>query len=92
MFFVSFLMFSLSQVHYCRKIGIFFSIPFRFSLYLLSLDWYGVESDEAGVEESGLGDEKYQSYHDGNSDDETTHTPAFKCIGAAHEKERHEFL
>ena len=27
-----------------------------------------------------------------NSDDETTHTLAFKCIGAAHEKERQEFL
>ena len=63
------LMFSLSQVHYCSKIGIFFSIPFRFSLYLLSLDWYGVESDETGVEESGLGDEEYQSFHDGNSDE-----------------------
>jgi len=26
------------------------------------------------------------------SDDETTHTLACKCIGAAHEKERQEFL
>ena len=37
-----------------------------------------------------------EEYHEGSdeeiSDDETTHTLAFKCIGAAHEKDRQEFL
>ena len=41
-------------------------------------------------------DKEYNSSNESSdediSDDQTTHTLAFKCIGAAHEKERQEFL
>ena len=39
-------------------------------------------------------DEEYHSLYESSDEEisETTHTLAFKCIGAAHEKERQEFL
>ena len=63
------------------------------SLFSVSVDSYGSEI----ASEELHSDEEYHSAHDGsdeeNSDNETTvHTLAFKCIGAAHEMERQEFL
>ena len=61
------------------------------SLFSISVDSNGSE-----ISEEVFSDEEYNSSHEGSdeeiSDDETTHTLAFKCIGAAHEKERQEFL
>lgn len=63
-----------------------------------------IEESQVDVDSNGseitsdkqLSDQEYNSSHEGSdeeiSDDETTHILAFKCIGAAHEKERQEFL
>lgn len=62
------------------------------SLFSISVDSNGSES----TSEKLFSDEEYNSSHEGSdeeiSDDETAHTLVFKCIGAAHEKERQEFL
>lgn len=62
------------------------------SLLSISVDSKGSDISSEEV----FSDKEYHSSNESsdvdNSDDETTHTLAFKCIGAAHEKERQEFL
>ena len=61
-----------------------------FSLFAVDSNGSEIASEEL------FSDEEYHSPHEDSdeeiSDDETTHTLGFKCIGAAHEKERQEFL
>ncbi|XP_068760004.1 uncharacterized protein [Montipora capricornis] len=55
-------------------------------------DSYESEIDSKEQFSDGEWHSSHESSDEGISDDETTHTLAFKCIGAAHEKERQEFL
>jgi len=54
-----------------------------------SLFSISVYSNGSELSEELFSDEEYHLLHEGSdeeiSDDETTHTLAFKCIGAAHE-------
>ena len=70
----------------------FFAFTDNNSLLSISVDSKGSDISSEEV----FSDKEYHSSNESsdvdNSDDETTHTLAFKCIGAAHEKERQEFL
>lgn len=71
---------------------VYFAFSNNNSPFSISVDSNGSEI----TSDKQLSDQEYNSSHEGSdeeiSDDETTHTLAFKCIGAAHEKERQEFL
>ena len=75
----------------------YFAFTTKNSLFSISVDSYGSEIDS----KEQFSDVEWHSSHESSdeeisdeeiSDDETTHTLAFKCIGAAHEKERQECL
>lgn len=70
----------------------FFAFTNNNSLFSISVDSKGSDI----TSEDLFSDKEYHSSNESsdedNSDDETTHTLAFKCIGAAHEKERQQFL
>ena len=71
---------------------VYFAFSNNNSLFSISVDSNGSEI----TSDKQLSDQEYNSSHEGSdeeiSDDETTHILAFKCISAAHEKERQEFL
>ena len=82
----------LENYHFaCLAAAIVFCINNN-SFFSISVDASGSEI----ASEELFSDVEYHSSHEGSdeeiSDDETTHTLAFKCIGAAHEKEWQEFL